>query len=227
MLPEAFPLVRQAFFISIFRILWSIPLHPHSLTPAVFSRTSRILPGSPSQAHLEGTFWASRTSSASSTACRGPTGGRSIRAPRSRWTKGQACTMAFRVSMCRPWNASTKRGGKSSAGRNSRAEMTESSSLSRLVLLRSRSLGGVGTVILTLCQKESCGKCTATKHPFQGKCEHSIDCLPALQKNLVRAKIYALARVEALQLFLLILWVHWAQSCSFFPTGFSNKHLNH
>ena len=117
-------------------------------------------------------------------------------------------------------------GGKSSVGRNSKAEMTESSSLSRLVLSRSRSLGGVGTFILTLRQKESCGKCQATKHPFQGKCEHTIDCLPALQKNLVKAKIYALARVEALQLFLLILWVHWAQSCSFFPTGFSNKHLN-
>ena len=82
-----------------------------------------------------------------------------MRPPRGRQTKGQACTMAFRVLMCLPWKASMKRDGKSSVGRNSRAELTKASSLIRCIPARSRSLGGVGTLILTLLQKESCGNC--------------------------------------------------------------------
>ena len=74
--------------------------HPPSLSALVSSWMPRTLPGSLDQTHLGRTFWASRTSTPSSTACMGlPTLTRatSFRPPRGRRTKGQACTMAFRV----------------------------------------------------------------------------------------------------------------------------------
>ena len=75
-------------------------------------------------------------------------------APQKQAAKGQACTMAFRVLICFPWKASMKRGGKSSVGRNSRAEQTKASSLIRCIpAMSKKSLGGVGTLILTLLQK--------------------------------------------------------------------------
>lgn len=67
----------------------------------------------------------------------------SIRFPRGRYIKGQACTMTFRVSMHLLSKAFLKRGEKSSVGGNSKAEMAEASPLSRLVPARSRSLDGL------------------------------------------------------------------------------------
>ena len=67
--------------------------HPLALNPVVSPGTPRILSGCLDHTHLEWTFWASRTSSASSTACKGPTWGRAMRLPRGRQTKGKACTM--------------------------------------------------------------------------------------------------------------------------------------
>ena len=67
--------------------------HPLALNPVVSPGTPRILSGCLDHTHLERTFWASRTSSASSTACKGPTWGRAMRLPRGRQTKGKACTM--------------------------------------------------------------------------------------------------------------------------------------
>lgn len=131
------------FFTAILRFWWSIPSHPHSLTPAVSSGTPRILPGYSHKTHLERTFWTSRSSSASSTVCRGPACGMSIKFPRGRYTKDQACSMTFRVSMSLLSKAFRKRGEKSSVGRNSKVEMAEASPLSRLAPARSRSLDGL------------------------------------------------------------------------------------
>ena len=134
---KTFPLVSQGFFIANFRTLWRC-CYP---TPGVSPETSRTLSDYPSQTHLDRTFWASRTSSASSMACRGPTWGGSIRVPTGRRTKGQVCTIAFRVSTRLPWKASRKSGGKSSMGRLSRVEKSKSLSLSR----RNESAWGVDT----------------------------------------------------------------------------------
>ena len=145
------------------------PFHPPIFNPPISSGTSKILSRCLKHTHLEWTFWASKPSSASSTACKGPIWGMSIKPPRGRQTNGQACTMAFRVSMCLPWNASMKRGGKSSVGRSSRAEKAKASSLSRCFPARSRSLDGFWTLILTLQEKESCRNCQGTRHPSQAK----------------------------------------------------------
>lgn len=87
---KAFPIVSH--------VLWASSLpssessdpsffHPFSLTTAVSSRMPRILPGYVSLTNLGQSFWAKRISSVSSSACRGPTWGMSIRLPRGRWTK--------------------------------------------------------------------------------------------------------------------------------------------
>ena len=129
-----------------------------------------------------------------------------MRPPRGRRAKGQACTIAFRISVCLPLKASVKRGGKSSTGSCSRAEKAKSSSLSRCIPARSKSLGGVRTLMLTLCQKEYCINCQRTRHWLQTKQRYTLDCLPTLQKNLLKAKVCALARVKAPYLAHMTLW---------------------
>ena len=219
---KAFPIVSH--------VLWASSLpssessgpslfHPLSLTPAVSSRMPRTLPCYASLTNLGQSFWAKRISSASSSACRGPTWGMSIRFPRGRWTKGQASTMAFRVSMHLASKTSMNSGEKSSVGGSSRPEKAEASSLSRFIPASSRSLGGVQTLILTLLQKECCGYCQGTRHPFQARNEYTLDYLPTLQRNLLRAKVTALAGVEVSHLAHITLWAQWSQSYNSFPTG--------
>ena len=76
-------------------------------------------------------------------------------APLRQADKGKALHHCFRVSMCLPWNASMKKGGKNSLGRFSKAEKAKVSFLSRFFPARSRSLGGFQTFVLTLQEKES------------------------------------------------------------------------
>lgn len=87
------------------------------------------LPGSLDPTHLGWTFWASRASRPSSTVARF-LGEAFASGPQRQAGKGQAGTMAFRVSLRRPKTAATKSGG-GALGRYSKAEMAEGSSLSR------------------------------------------------------------------------------------------------
>lgn len=134
--------------------------------------------------------------------------------------KGQASTMAFMVSMCLPSKAFMNSGGKSSVSKSPRAEKAKDSSFIRFIPTRYRILGGVRTVILTLCQRESCRNCQGTRHSFQAKHEYTLDYLHILQRNLLRAKVTALAGVEVPYLVHVTLWAQWSQSYNSFPTGF-------
>lgn len=112
MLPEEFPLVRQAFFISIFRTSGPSPLPPTFPYPSCLLWDTQDFYQVP-QVRLT---------------LREPSGQGGCQvlpallvgapheagqlAPRVQWTKGQACTMAFRVPMCLLWNASRRGMGR-------------------------------------------------------------------------------------------------------------------
>ena len=97
------PTASQGFIIAILE-LWSIPFHPYSLNPDVSLGLSGV--------YQVTWVWIGSSGQAGHRvlqACRGPTWGRSIRAPRGKRPKGQVCTMAFRISTHLPWKASRKR----------------------------------------------------------------------------------------------------------------------
>ena len=68
--------------------------------PRSLLRMSSNLLGYLDQTHLGQSFWASRTSGPSSTACKIPIWGFCIMPPRGRRAKGQVCIMAFKVWLC-------------------------------------------------------------------------------------------------------------------------------